>query len=120
MRRRGRRRGQPDDPANLLDDGDQRVADGDLSFDLQRGCEPELFDPVRLGPGQDHARDQWAPLKVQLVNAGGTNLSSSMIIVSLVTPAVVPNPGTAPQPTGAFAFMSTGDPVTHTVEFVIR
>ena len=88
------------------------------------------------------------PIKVQLVNAGGTNLSSSTITVSLVTPAVSPNPGTAPQPTGTFTFMATGDsgpmyqynlkatgypsgtytlgftvtgdPVTHTVQFIIR
>jgi hypothetical protein len=87
------------------------------------------------------------PIKVQLQDAKGTNLSSSKIVLTLSTSALAPSPSPGAQPSGTFTFMPTsdkgpmyqfnlkttgypkhtytlsftvaGDPVTHTVQFVI-
>jgi hypothetical protein len=85
------------------------------------------------------------PIKVRLSDGFGTNVSSSTII--LTVSGVSPSPAPGKQPTGTFtlttfdgalgylfnvkttkyppatytlSFTATGDPVTHTVQFVIR
>ena len=83
------------------------------------------------------------PVIFQLIDASGNNLSSRQIGVALATPAISPNPGSAPQPTGEFidagkqyvytlkttdyppgtytlAFTVAGDPVVHRIAFAIR
>jgi hypothetical protein len=87
------------------------------------------------------------PITVQLLDATGKNLSSSKIVLTLSSPALSPNPTPGAQPIGKFTFVSTspigpfyhlnvkttgypahtytlsftvsGDPVAHTVNFVI-
>jgi hypothetical protein len=87
------------------------------------------------------------PIKVQLLDYTGKNLSASTIVLALSTPALSPSPSPGAQPSGTFTFMPTGDsgpmyqynvkttgypkhtytlsftvygdPVTHTVQFVI-
>lgn len=102
-----------------------------------------LFDQVR--PNRSGST---IPIRIQLFDAAGQNRSSSSIAVTLATRAITPAPGTALQPSGAFTFIATtdrgpmyqydlkatrfprgtftltytvaGDPVAHTVRFVIR
>jgi len=86
------------------------------------------------------------PIKVQLMDGDGTNISSAAVVLTLKATAVTPNPGS--QPTGTFTFIAssevgpmyqydlktkrypkgtytlwfsvTGDPIPHSVAFVIR
>ena len=87
------------------------------------------------------------PIKVQLLDASGQNVSSPDVTVTLASPALAPSPATASQPTGEFRFVrdrkgdfyqydlktsryATGtytvfwqvqdDPVTHSVTFVLK
>ena len=86
------------------------------------------------------------PIKVQLLDGDGTNISSAGVVLTLTSAAVTPSPGK--QPTGTFSFIAlsevgpmyqydlktkgypkgtytlsfsaTGDASTHAIEFVIR
>src|SRR5262249_37153120 len=86
-------------------------------------------------------------IKLQVQDAKGKNLSSSGVVVTLSTPALAPSPSPGAQPSGTFTFTPTGDagpmyqsnvkttgypkgtytlsftvagdPLTHTVQFLI-
>jgi hypothetical protein len=96
-----------------------------------------------LGASDSTVSGGTIPIIFQLVDAHGTNLSSRLIPVTLASPAISPAPGSAPQPSGDFidagkqyvyilrtrdyppgaytlAFTVAGDPVTHTIAFVLR
>src|SRR5262249_12998096 len=49
------------------------------------------------------------PIKLQLLDATGTNQSSSGVVVTLSAPALTPSPSLGVQPSGTFSFMPTGD-----------
>lgn len=94
-----------------------------------------------------HRGGRTVPIKVQLFDGTGANLSASTTVVQLASPALSPAPGTAGQPNGDFRFVATtsvgpmyqydlatkgfpngtytlaflvpGDPVVHGVQVVI-
>jgi hypothetical protein len=86
------------------------------------------------------------PIKVEILNYAGTDLSSASIVVTLASVALSPSPAPGAQPAGSFTFMPStsgnfyqynvkttgypkatytvhftiaGDPIVHTVQFVI-
>jgi hypothetical protein len=93
-----------------------------------------------------NTRGTTVPIKVQLTNYSGKNLSSSSIVLTITGLSPSPSPGVAPSGTFTFlsksdagpmyqynvkttsypsntytlSFKATGDPVVHTVQFVIR
>jgi hypothetical protein len=48
------------------------------------------------------------PIKIQLLDTHGHNLSAPNITLTLGSPAVTPSPAPGTQPTGAFTFVTTG------------
>jgi len=93
-------------------------------------------DPTKYNKGVS------VPLAIEIVNADGSNLSSSDTTITLASPAVSPDPSPGVQPTGAFSFdgnkyhyvldtkdypagtyslsyIISGDPTTHSITFIV-
>ena len=120
------------------------AADPNYAISYVSGSVTVTYGQTQLGMRPVPSRSgSELPIMVELLNANGANLSSSAITLTLVSPAVTPDPSPGVEPTGTFAFHGrmyqyrlstrgypagnytlsftmTGDPTVHTVPFAVR